>query len=99
MPNKRTVTVKLARFSEKSRNEIQEYIKNSISKDTVNCQKSISNQLQIFLIENNDIVESHTSNAELGIILKDCAFNMKRFDGRHYEESVKTAWNVITKSV
>ena len=86
------------RFGKNSSRDIDEAIDNLKPLNTTKTENYIWKQFQEFCEQRNYELTAWTSNDELGNILKDWAFNMKRKDGSDYKEGVvKTIWNVNAK--
>lgn len=84
------------RFGSESLSRIDEYIQETIPKNTKRSQESIWGQFKKFCTERGYSLDAPNSPAALNEILKDFAFNMKKTDGSDYKESViKTMFNVV----
>lgn len=76
-------------------NEIKDAVAKSTSTNIVKSQKSVWGQFMFFCCDRNYKLCAETSVNELGMIMRDWAYNMKRVNGEDYKESViKTFWNV-----
>lgn len=88
----------MSRFGTKSILSIEENVKNSVPKNTVNNKKYVWRQFMLFCEERKYVFNEETQTAKLADILQDWAFNMKKQNGENYKDyTVKTMWNLTAK--
>jgi hypothetical protein len=88
------------RFDDKTDEEINLSIKNSVPYNTIKTQSNIYKQFMDFCNERKYVLTAITPVPEIAKILKDWGYNMRKKNGENYKESViKVMWNNTAKQV
>lgn len=88
----------MSRFGDLSLERIDDKVKQNVPINTVKSDMSVWHQFSAFCTERNYVLRADSTQEELADILKDWAYNMKKFNGDDYKEStVKTMWNKTAK--
>lgn len=90
----------MSRFGSETDQTIDEAIGKTVPINTVNSKKCVWKQFLTFCYERKFEINSAVTAEQLGSILKDWSFNMKRKNGEDYKESViKVMWNSTAKQL